>query len=185
METHITAYCVCITTWRVFLFSSSCFKFHEITFPHLSPQRQSSRPQTGYVRRGLKWRQRRWLGWGGGGGNNLQMKNNPFRSNAISRRADGQTEQQSCQSTPSLLKQRLRRGEHGRRGESGEGWRDHSKGGGRGWGRSRDRRMRVGGGGLGWWRGWIFCSDIAGLAPSELDIKSPCQVLPTLKDTWH
>lgn len=28
-----------------------------------------------------------------------------------------------------------------------------------------------------------FCSDIAGLAPSELDIKSPCQVLPTLKDT--
>ena len=30
---------------------------------------------------------------------------------------------------------------------------------------------------------WIFCSDIAGLAPSELDIKSPCQVLPTLKDT--
>lgn len=28
-----------------------------------------------------------------------------------------------------------------------------------------------------------FCSDIVGLAPSELDIKSPCQVLPTLKDT--
>lgn len=72
------------------------------------------------------------MGWGGGGGNNLQMKNNPFRSNAISRRADGQTEQQSCQSTPSLLKQRLRRGEHGRRGESGEGWRDHSKGRGSG-----------------------------------------------------
>lgn len=45
----------------------------------------------------------------GGGGNNLQMKNNPFRSNAISRRADGQTELQSCQSAPSLLKQRLRR----------------------------------------------------------------------------
>lgn len=37
------------------------------------------------------------------------------------------------------------------------------------------------GGGCGGWR--IFCSDIAGLAPSELDIKSPCQVLPTLKDT--
>ena len=121
----------------------------------------------------------------GGGGNNLQMKNNPFRSNAISGRADGQTEQRSCQSAPSLLKQRLRRGEHGRRGESGEGWRDHSKGRGSGWGRSLDIRMMAGGGGLGWWRGWIFCSDIAGLAPSELDIKSPCQVLPTLKDTWH
>lgn len=110
-----------------------------------------------------------------GGGNNLQMKNNPFRSNAISRRADGQTELQSCQSAPSLLKQRLRRGEHGR---GGEGWRDHSKGRGSGWGRSQDIRMMAGGEG-----GWIFCSDIAGLAPSELDIKSPCQVPPTLKDT--
>lgn len=29
---------------------------------------------------------------GGSVGNNLQMKNNPFRSNAISGRADGQTE---------------------------------------------------------------------------------------------
>lgn len=37
------------------------------------------------------------------------------------------------------------------------------------------------GGGGGWLR--IFCGDIAGLTPSELDIKSPCQVLPTLKDT--
>lgn len=35
----------------------------------------------------------------------------------------------------------------------------------------------------GFWGGGGFCSDIAGLAPSELDIKSPCQVLPTLKDT--
>lgn len=32
------------------------------------------------------------VGWGGSVGNNLQMKNNPFRSNAISGRADGQTE---------------------------------------------------------------------------------------------
>lgn len=47
------------------------------------------------------------------GGNNLQMKNNQFRSNAISRRAVGQTELQSCQSTPLLLKQRLRTAEHG------------------------------------------------------------------------
>jgi len=39
----------------------------------------------------------------------------------------------------------------------------------------RRRRFRVG--------GWIFCSNIAGLALTELDIKSPCQVLPTLKDT--
>lgn len=30
------------------------------------------------------------------GGNNLQMKNNPFRSNAISGRSDGQTQLQSC-----------------------------------------------------------------------------------------
>lgn len=77
----------------------------------------------------------------GRGGNNLQMKNNPFRSNAISRRADGQTELQICQSAPLLLKQRRRRVEHGRRGESGEGWRDHSKGRGSGWGRSQDIRM--------------------------------------------
>lgn len=94
--------------------------------------------------------------WGGGGlgdrgegdrgGNNLQMKNNPFRSNAISRRTDGQTELQSCQSAPSLLKQRQRRMKHGRRGESGEGWRDHSKGRGSGWGRSQDIRMMAGGG---------------------------------------
>lgn len=57
------------------------------------------------------------------------------------------------------------------------GWRDHANGRGSGWGGSQDIRMMVffGGGG--------FCSDIAGLAPSELDIKSPCQVLPTLKDT--
>lgn len=44
-------------------------------------------------------------------------------------------------------------------------------------GRSRRFGVRLGGG------VWIFCSDIAGLAPSEVDIKSPCQVLPTLKDT--
>lgn len=58
------------------------------------------------------------------------------------------------------------------------------KGGGSGWGRSQDIRMMAGGRrwGVGG-GGWIFCSDIAGLAPSELDIKSPCQVLPTLKDT--
>lgn len=46
------------------------------------------------------------------GGNNLQMKNNPFRSNAISRRVDGETELQSCESTPSLLKQRARTAAH-------------------------------------------------------------------------
>lgn len=55
------------------------------------------------------------------------------------------------------------------------GWRDHANGRGSGWGGSQDIRMMVLGGG--------FCSDIADLAPSELDIKSPCQVLPTLKDT--
>lgn len=41
------------------------------------------------------------------------MKNNQFRSNAISRRAIGQTALQSCQSSPLLLKQRLRTAEHG------------------------------------------------------------------------
>lgn len=29
----------------------------------------------------------------------------------------------------------------------------------------------------------VFCSDIAAPTPSELDIKSPCQALLTLKDT--
>lgn len=53
--------------------------------------------------------------------NNLQMKNNQFRSNAISRRAVGQTEARSCQSAPLLPKQRVRTAEHG------EGWRDHSE----------------------------------------------------------
>lgn len=56
--------------------------------------------------------------------NNLQMKNNQFRSNAISRRAVGQTEARSCQSAPLLPKQRVRTAEHG---GSGEGWRDHSE----------------------------------------------------------
>lgn len=37
---------------------------------------------------------------------------------------------------------------------------------------------RGGGGGC-----CVFCSDIAASTPSELDIKSPCQALPTLKDT--
>lgn len=83
------------------------------------------------------------------GGNNLQMKNNQFRSNAISRRAVGQTELQSCQSTPLLLKQRLRTAEHGEQ-ERVEGWRDHSKGRGSGWGTSQDIRMMASGvGGVG------------------------------------
>lgn len=117
---------------------------------------------------GMKWR------WWKGVGNNLQMKNNPFQSNAISRRADGQTEQWSCRSTPLQLKQR----DWGQRskGDSAEGWRDHSEGRGRGRGASQDIRMIR----SRWGRG-----DIAGLAPCELDIESPCQVLPTLKDTWH
>lgn len=51
----------------------------------------------------------------GVGRNNLQMKNNQFRSNAISRRAVGQTELRSCQSAPLLPKQRLRTAEHGER----------------------------------------------------------------------
>lgn len=63
--------------------------------------------------------------------NNLQMKNNQFRSNAISRRAVGQTEARSCQSAPLLPKQRVRTAEHGGRGmerslgggEGGEGQR--------------------------------------------------------------
>lgn len=65
----------------------------------------------------MKWRQGK-RGWGRvlvvvvGGFNNLQMKNNQFRSNAISSRGDGQTELQSCQSTPLLLKQRLRTAQH-------------------------------------------------------------------------
>lgn len=44
------------------------------------------------------------MGWGEGGGgsagNNLQMKNNQFRSNAISGRADGQTELCSAVNPP-------------------------------------------------------------------------------------
>lgn len=101
------------------------------------------------------------------------MKNNPFRSNAISRRTDRQTELQRAVSLPPLPAQTKTK-ERG-----GVGWRDHSKGRGSGWGRSQDIRMMAGGGGWGGVRG----GDIAGLAPSELDIKSPCQVPPTLKDT--
>lgn len=111
--------------------------------------------------------------------NNLQMKNNQFRSNAISGRAVGQTEARSCQSAPLLPKQRVRTAEHG---GSGEGWRDHSEerrgegsggeGRGSGRGRSQDIRMMVRRGREG---RWILCSDIAGLAPGELDINSPCQ----------
>lgn len=118
-------------------------------------------------------------------GNNIQMKNNPFRSNAISRRTDGQTELQSCTSAP-----------HSSNKERGEGsmevesWNRDWRGGmerslqreGQTMGRSQDIRMIAGDGGLGGGVGF-FCSDIASLAPSELDIKSPCQVLPTLKDT--
>lgn len=75
------------------------------------------------------------------------MKSNPFRSNAISRRRDGRTELQSCQSAPSPLKQRQRKGEQ-EGSESVEGWRDHSEGRGSGWGRSQDIRMMAGGGGF-------------------------------------
>lgn len=46
------------------------------------------------------------------------MKNNPFRSNVISRRTDRQTELQSCQYAPSLLKQRRSRAGE----ESGVEW---------------------------------------------------------------
>lgn len=71
--------------------------------------------------------------------NNLQMKNNQFRSNAISRRAVGQTEARSCQSAPLLPKQRVRTVEHGGMERSLE----EGRGGGRG--RSQDIRMMVGG----------------------------------------
>lgn len=62
--------------------------------------------------------------------------------------------------SPPLLKQR-----------QGRGWRDQREGG------AEDMLGYKDGGGGG------FCSAIVGLAPSELDIKSPCQVFPTLKGT--
>lgn len=79
------------------------------------------------------------------GRNNLQMKNNQFRSNAISRRAVGQTELRSCQSAPLLPKQRLRTAEHGEQERDGE---ITSAGRGSGWGTSQDIRMMAGGGGV-------------------------------------
>lgn len=103
------------------------------------------------------------------------MKNNPFRSNAISKRTDTQ----NCRAVslhPSLLKQRRKRAWGEGNGMERSPWREGHK-------MCWDIRMMGGGGGL--VGCWIFCSDIAGLAPSELDIKSPCQVLPTLKDTWQ
>lgn len=104
------------------------------------------------------------------------MKNNQFRSNAISTRGDGQTAAE-LSVHPLAAQTKTEDSRAQRTGEIGKGWRDHSEGRGSGWGASQDIGMMAGGG------GWIFCSDIAGLAPSELDIKSPCQVLPVLKDT--
>lgn len=106
--------------------------------------------------------------------NNLQMKNNQFRSNAISRRAVGQTEAQSCQSGPLVAQTKsedgrarrewrgMERSLGGEKRRAGEGQRKRKEPGYKddGWGRGRAR---------------ILCSDIAGLDPGELDINSPCQ----------
>lgn len=80
--------------------------------------------------------------------NNLQMKNNQFRSNAISRRAVGQTEPRSCQSAPLLPKQRLRTAEHGEQERVERDGEIISAGRGNGWGTSQDIRRMAGGGGV-------------------------------------
>lgn len=123
------------------------------------------------------------VGWrlekGGGGsvGNNLQMKYNPFRSNAISGRADGQTAPAPKTHThthtftaPTKARDSIgvRRRWFQREGRRRMGNKP----------RYKNDRGQVGEGGC-----CVFCSDIAAPTPSELDIKSPCQALPTLKDT--